>query len=78
MNTFNMCDSLVSVKIKGLTHSLVFRDSPLLSLDSISFMVSNAANTKAITLTLHPDAYARVTEEVFAAAAAKNITIAST
>lgn len=78
MNTFNMCDSLVSVKIKGLTHSLVFRDSPLLSLDSISFMVSNAANTAAITITLHPDAYARVTEEIFAAAAEKNITIAST
>lgn len=78
MNTFSQCDSLVSVKIKGLTHSLVFRDSPLLSLDSISFMVSNAANTAAITITLHPDAYARVTEEVFAAAAQKNITIAST
>lgn len=78
MNTFDMCDSLVSVKIKGLTHSLVFRDSPLLSLDSISFMVSNAANTSAITITLHPDAYARVTEEIFAAAAEKNITIAST
>lgn len=42
------------------------------------FREVTAANTKAITLTLHPDAYARVTDEIFALAAEKNITIAST
>lgn len=46
--------------------------------DSIEYMVSNAINTSPIIITLHPDAYARVTDELFALAAEKNITIAST
>lgn len=84
MNTFNMCDSLVSVKIKGLTHSLVFSDSPLLSLDSISFMVTNAANTSPITITVHKDVFAKLTDEantewnqVLTDATNKNITFAT-
>lgn len=46
--------------------------------DSIEYMVSNAINTSPIIITLHPDAYARVTDELFALAAEKSITIAST
>lgn len=46
--------------------------------DSIEYMVSNAMNTTPIIITLHPNAYARVTDEIFALAAEKNITIATT
>lgn len=77
--TFGFCYALEEVRIQRLGNSISFKDSPLLSLESISFMVTNANNgTKAITITLHPTAYARVTDELFALAAEKNITIAST
>lgn len=56
--------------------SLSFKDSPLLSLASIQYMVAYAANTTAITITLHADAYARVTDELFSQAAQRQITFA--
>ena len=78
-STFNHCYALEEVRIYWLGNSISFKDSPLLSLESISYMVTNAKNgSKAITITLHPTAYARVTDELFALAAEKNITIAST
>ena len=54
-----------------------FADSPLLSIESIKHMIDHAMNTAPITITLHPEAYARMTDELFAAAIAKNITIVS-
>lgn len=46
--------------------------------------MANAANTSAITITVHPDVYAKLTDEsnaewyaVLTAAAAKNITFAT-
>lgn len=78
-STFGLCYALEEVRIQRLEKSISFKDSPLLSLESISFMVTKAStSTKAITITLHPTAYARVTDELFALAAEKNITIAST
>ena len=74
---FQSCRSLESVEIRNLMANISFSQSPKLSLESISYMVANAS-TKAITITLHPTAYARVTDELFALAAEKNITIAST
>lgn len=50
---------------------------PKLSLESISTWVAKAINTSPITITLHPEAYARLTDELTAQAAAKNITFAS-
>lgn len=77
--TFGYCYALEEVRIDRLGNSISFKDSPLLSLESISFMVTKADNgTKSITITLHPTAYARVTDELFALASEKNITIAST
>lgn len=75
---FDLCPNLEEVRIKKLTNSIVLSFSPKLSLDSIAYMVENAANTTPITITLHPEVYARVTEELFVHAAEKNITIAST
>ena len=75
---FGACPALEEVSLYHLTKNVSFADSPLLSLASLQYLVTNAANTKAITITLHPEAYARVTDELFALAAEKNITIAST
>lgn len=77
-DTFGGCKALEEVSLNQLAVSVSFAHSPKLSLDSISYMVEHAANTAPITLTLHPEAYARVTDELFALAAEKNITIAST
>ena len=40
--------------------NLSFKDSPLLSNESILFLINHEAATSAITITLHPDVYARV------------------
>ena len=75
-NTFQGCKALEDVRLR-VSGSIRFADSPRLSIESIEYMVNNNLATKAITITLHPDAYARVTDDIFAAAAAKNITIAT-
>ena len=77
-SAFSACLTLQEVRLRSLKKNINLDALAGLSLDSISFMVTNAANTSPITITLHPDAYARVTEEIFALAAGKNITIAST
>lgn len=76
-NAFYGCVSLKEVRLQGIKVGISFADSPNLSLASISFMVTYAQNASPITITLHPTAYARVTDELFALAASKNITIAS-
>lgn len=48
-----------------------------LNLASLQFMVANASNTSPITITLHADAYARITDELFAQAAEKQITFST-
>ena len=77
--SFHLCGNITNVKIiskyyDGKTVDL--SPAHLLSLESINYTIENS--TKSLTIILHPDAYARVTEEIFAAAAQKNITIAST
>ncbi len=74
-NMFRNCKKLHEVYVEPQSN-ISLADSPVLSETSMAYMVSHG--TAGITITLHPDAYARVTEEVFAAAAQKNITIAST
>lgn len=87
---WHSCYSLESVIIKGLKADMSFNNSSLLTLDSVVYIVTNAANTSAITITLHADAYARCVADtteytlsgqtytgIIAYAAAKNITIAS-
>lgn len=69
---------LVEVYITDLTCNVDLQSSGKISMDCIEYMIDNAANTSTITVTLHPEAYARITDELFALAAEKNITIAST
>lgn len=75
---FTACTSLEDVRLYRVAKSISIRDCAKLSRASVACIVANARNTSAITITLHPDTYARVTNDIFAAAAAKNITIAST
>lgn len=76
-NMFKLCSELRELQLKSLQTSISFSDSPLLSLNSISYMVTNAANTSLITVTLHPDAYTRLTDEIITAATAKQINFAT-
>ena len=82
--TFRWCDELREVRIKGLNSNAHLAESRHLSLASLQYLVDNATNTKAITLTVHADVFAKLTDEantewhaVAVAALAKNITIAS-
>lgn len=77
-NAFRDCIALEDIRLEGLNRSISFSDSPSLNAASISYMIAQALiNNSPFTITLHPTAYARVTEEIFAAATAKQITIAS-
>lgn len=60
---FSRCESLRYFQLKLLAKATSFSliDSPLVDLTSFQYMVSNAANTSAITITVHPDVYAKLT-----------------
>lgn len=60
---FQGCKQLKEVRIRSLKSNIVFKDSPVLSKATALYMIQNAAPTTAITITLHPDAYARLEED---------------
>lgn len=82
---FELCNALEDVNLRELKVSISFQDSPLLSLASLQYLVTNAANTSAITVTVHPTTYAKLTDTsntqwhaVLTSAASKNISFATT
>jgi hypothetical protein len=64
ISNFNGCSSLVEVRLFNLKLNTGFKDSPNISKRSILYIVNNAAPTSAITITLHPDAYARLNPDL--------------
>ncbi len=62
-DSFRNCQSLEVVFIGKLKYSLSFSGSPLLQSESVAYIIQNAAPTSAITITLHPDAYARLADD---------------
>ena len=60
---FNGCISLKYVKLEKFAVPVSFSDSSYISKESILHTVQNAAPTSAITITLHPDAYARLADD---------------
>lgn len=55
------CNVLTDIRVKDLYTSINFCvNSPSLSLESVSYLVENAANTSAITVTVHPDVLAKL------------------
>lgn len=82
-DAFAGCTALETLEAKMLFKDLSLADSPKLSVESVRYIIENRQSDgvfgqMAFTLTLHPQAYARVTDELFALAAEKNITIATT
>lgn len=53
---------LERVRIAGLKQNIDFRHSALLWLETLQYLVENAANTAAITVTVHADVYAKLTD----------------
>lgn len=60
---FYNCGKLEYVYLYKLKASITFESSPLLHKDSLLYMIQNANPTTAITITLHPTAYASLAEE---------------
>lgn len=54
---------LETLLIAELRRNIKINDSPLLSLESLSYWVEYAANTNPITITVHADVYAKLTDE---------------
>lgn len=79
------CVSLVHIPISNLHQNLCLGDCPLLSIESLSFLIANANNgTKAITVTVHLDVYAKLADpenmewhKVLTDALEKNISFAT-
>ena len=74
------CTELAEVRLFNIKASCSLSDSPLVSKDSIMYMIQNAAPTSAITITLHADAYARLKDDadiVAALAAQPLVTLVS-
>lgn len=72
---FGDCYSLEDLFIQNLKASINISWSPINN-ESMAFIIENAANTSAITISVSPYTYYRLTDEIKAAATAKNITIA--
>lgn len=79
-NKFIGCTSLRYIWIYALKVSISLKDSSLISKLSVKYMIDNAAPTSAISITLHPDAYARLVDDVdiVAALETKNAALEST
>lgn len=84
LNTFSACRALEKILILNLKDNISFSNSPLLSLESLQYLITNAANTSPITVTVHADVYAKIQDEtqtewhaLIETAAAKQITFAT-
>jgi hypothetical protein len=73
-DAFRMCYSLRNLYIKNLTVNLNISWSPI-NYESIYFIISKAANTKKITISVSPYTYNLLSQSDFELAKSKNITI---
>lgn len=78
------CMKLESINVRRIKRDISFSDSPLISLESLQYLITNAANTSPITVTVHADVYAKIQDEgqvdwhaLIETAAAKQITFAT-
>lgn len=69
-SAFALSPKLQEVRLYRIKASVNFKDCPLLSLESLQYLVTNADNSNAITITVHPDIYAKLTGDTTNAAAA--------
>ena len=73
-DAFGWCSSLRNLYIKNLKVNLNISWSPI-NYDSIYFIISNAANTNAITISVSPYTYNLLSPSDFELATSKNITV---
>lgn len=62
--------NLTYIQLKNLKTGLLMERVPNISYDSMEYLVTNAANTSAITIKVHADVYAKLTGDTTNAAAA--------
>jgi hypothetical protein len=81
---FQGCILLEYVRIQKIRQSISFSNSRLLSLESLQYLITNADNALAITVTVHADVYAKIQDEtqtewhaLIASAQEKQITFAT-
>ena len=75
---------LEEIRFKNMVRNFGIKDSPLISLESLQYLINNAVNTSPITVTVHADVYNKIQDELqtdwhalIEAATAKNITFAT-
>ena len=75
---------LEEIRFKNIVRNFGIKDSALISLESLQYLITNAANTSPITVLVHADVYAKIQDETNAewhalieTAAAKQITFAT-
>ena len=61
IRAFYGCQQLKTVFLYNLKINVSFQSSPLISYESMKYLVDNAANTSAITVTVHPTTYSYLT-----------------
>lgn len=71
---FGLCSCLSILYIKNLKASLNLSWSPI-ALESLEYIIDNATNTSKIYIYLSPFTWYRLTDDIKAAATAKNITL---
>ena len=72
---FGYCSSLKTLYIQNLKTSINVSWSPL-EIDSIEYIINYAINTAAITISVSPYTWNKLSEDIISAATQKNITLA--
>lgn len=62
-NAFTRCYSLIRVNLERLSNNISFADSVNVEKKCILSIISKSTTSSAITITLHPDAYARIASQ---------------
>lgn len=62
-SVFSECSSLEYIRLDRLHFSLSLADCSNITKDSVLYIIQKAIPTSAITITLHPDAYARLAND---------------
>lgn len=62
-NMFSNCTLLQTVKLRDLSDNISFDKSSNISKGSVLYIIQNATSSSAITITLHPAAYARFADD---------------
>jgi hypothetical protein len=69
---FSSCNSLTHVNLKNAKLAYQLNNSPLLSKESLLYLINNEAATSAITIKLHSYAYKRLATDADIVAALAN------